>query len=138
MLNEKEIQTLVKEGFDLSFIEKIQPQGGITFPEDRMVAGDGTYACLHIYQLAKRPAPFWLTTIMNNQNSITKFDLAPIDKEVILSDIDKAMRELDSQAEENRTRTQRNEAVNEFRSLERYANEINQGDEVSKMVDIRI
>ena len=48
------------------------------------------------------------------------------------------MRELDSQAEENRTRTQRNEAVNEFRSLERYANEINQGDEVSKMVDIRI
>jgi len=50
MLNEKEIQTLVKEGFDLSFIEKIQPQGGITFPEDRMVAGGGTYAFLHIYQ----------------------------------------------------------------------------------------
>lgn len=31
MLNEKEIQTLVKEGFDLSFIEKIQPQGALRF-----------------------------------------------------------------------------------------------------------
>lgn len=138
MLNKTEMNELAKSGFDLDFLETIQPQGGISFNEDRIVAGDGFYATLHLYELAKRPTPFWLTTLMTNSNTITKFDVSPLDKETALHEINKTMNEYASQAEELRTKTERNEAAAEYHSLEQYAMDINQGGEVTKMVDIRI
>ncbi|WP_429976889.1 VirB4 family type IV secretion system protein [Enterococcus sp. AZ051] len=138
MLSRKEVLDLEKKGYDLGFISRIQPQGGFKPTEDKIIAGDGVYATLHVYELPKNPVPFWLTALMGNRNTVTKVDIAPLEKERALKDINNSLNEYREQATEGRTQTDRNDAAAEYRSLERYASEIKQGGEVTKLVDIRI
>ncbi|MDY4307426.1 hypothetical protein SNF32_09210 [Enterococcus mundtii] len=75
---------------------------------------------------------------MGNRNTVTKVDIAPLEKERALKDINNSLNEYREQASEGRTQTDRNDAAAEYRSLERYASEIKQGGEVTKLIDIRI
>lgn len=138
MLNKKEIQELSDKGYDLDFIERIQPAGGFRATEDKIIAGDGFYTCLHVYELPKKPVPFWLTSIMNNDNTVTKVDFSSLAKERVLSDINRTLGEYRSRATDERTQVERNDAAAEYQALEQYAAEIKQGGEITKIIDIRI
>lgn len=138
MLSKKEVLDLEKKGYDLEFIYRIQPKGGFKPTEDKIIAGDGVYATLHVYELPKSPMPFWLTKLMGNDNTVTKVDISPLEKERALKDINTSLNEYREQALEGRTQTDRNDAATEYRSLEKYASEIKQGGEVTKLIDIRI
>ncbi|MFS1020073.1 hypothetical protein ACFC9N_12265 [Enterococcus casseliflavus] len=127
MLSRKEVLDLEKKGYDLDFISRIQPQGGFKPTEDKIIAGDGVYATLHVYELPKNPVPFWLTALMGNSNTITKVDIAPLEKERALKDINNSLNEYREQATEGRTQTDRNDAAAEYVALERYASQIKQG-----------
>lgn len=138
MLTKKEVIELEKQGYDLAFISRIQPAGGFKFTEDKVVAGDGYYTCLHLYELPKKPVPFWLTAIMGNSNTVTKVDFSSMDKERALTDINRTLGEYRSRAKEERTQIERNDAAAEYQALEQYAAEIKQGGEITKIIDLRI
>lgn len=64
---------------------------------------------------------------MGNSNTITKVDIAPLEKERALKDINNSLNEYREQATEGRTQTDRNDAMTEYVALERYASQIKQG-----------
>jgi len=138
MLNQKAIRKLVEAGYDLKFLNKIQPQGGLLTKENRLVAGDGYYACLHIYQLPKDPAPFWLVNLVASDNSVVKVDFASTNKDHVLKDINKSLGEYQDRARNERHPTDRNNAADEYHLLSDYARQINQGSEVTKLMSIRL
>jgi len=138
MLSKKEITKYENEGYDLGFLKRIQPQGGMMGKVNYLVAGDGYYACLHIYQLPKDPAPFWLTTLVGNENSIVKVDFTSVGKEQVLKDINKSLGEFEDRMRSERHQTDRNNAADEYQLLSNYAREINQGNEVTKLMSIRL
>jgi len=138
MLSKKEIKKYENQGYDFGFLKRIQPQGGLATKVNYLVAGDGYYACLHIYQLPKDPAPFWLTTIIGNENSIVKVDFTSVQKEQVLKDINKSLSEFEDRMRSERHQTERNNAMDEYQLLSDYAREINQGNEVTKLMSIRI
>jgi len=138
MLSKKEIKKYESQGYDFDFLGRIQPQGGMATKVNYLVAGDGYYACLHIYQLPKDPAPFWLTTIIGNENSIVKVDFTSVQKEQVLKDINKSLGEFEDRMRSERHQTERNNAADEYQLLSKYAREINQGNEVTKLMSIRL
>lgn len=138
MLSKKEIKKYESQGYDFDFLGRIQPQGGMVGKVNYLVAGDGYYACLHIYQLPKDPAPFWLTTIIGNENSIVKVDFTSVGKEQVLKDINKSLGEFEDRMRSERHQTERNNAADEYQLLSNYAREINQGNEVTKLMNIRL
>jgi len=138
MLSRKEISKYENGGYDLGFLKRIQPQGGMMGKVNYLVAGDGYYACLHIYQLPKDPTPFWLTTLVGNENSIVKVDFTQVRKEQVLKDINKSLGEFEDRMRSERHQTERNNAADEYQLLSDYAREINQGNEVTKLMSIRL
>jgi len=136
MISKKEIETYETQGYDLKFLRKIQPQGGMSMKVNHLVGGDGYYACLHIYQLPKDPTPFWLTTIVGNDNSIVKVDFTSVVKEQVLKDINKSLGEFEDRIRSERHQTERNNAADEYQLLSDYARQINQG--VTKLISIRL
>jgi len=138
MLSKKEIKKYESQGYDFDFLGRIQPQGGMATKVNYLVAGDGYYACLHIYQLPKDPAPFWLTTIIGNENSIVKVDFTSVQKEQVLKDINKSLGEFEDRMRSERHQTERNNAADEYQLLSNYARQINQGNEVTKLMSIRL
>lgn len=138
MLSKKEIEKYENQGYDLQFLRKIQPQGGMSMKVNHLVAGDGYYACLHIYQLPKDPTPFWLTTLVGNDNSIVKVDFTSVVKEQVLKDINKSLGEFEDRMRSERHQTERNNAADEYQLLSDYARQINQGNEVTKLMSIRL
>lgn len=138
-LSVKEATRLEKEGWDLDFVNRIQSQGGVSFKnEDEIIAGDGHYSCLHIYELPKNPKPFWLTDVIGNLDTVVKVDISPIEKEVVIGDINKTLQEFRYRAQNERSETDRQDASDEYMALKQYARELNQGNEVTKIMDIRI
>jgi len=138
MLSKKEITKYESNGYDFRFLGRIQPQGGMGMKVNHLVTGDGYYACLHIYQLPKDPPPFWLVTLVGNENSIVKVDFTSVQKEQVLKNINKSLAEFEDRMRSERHQTERNNAADEYQLLSDYARLINQGNEVTKLMSIRL
>nr|WP_196775738.1 hypothetical protein [Brucella abortus] len=93
-LGKKEQQKYRTEGYDLDFISRVQPQGGIKFNEKYIAQGDCYVACLHVYSLAEDIPPLWLTALMNNKDTISSVDVATANKEEVVKDINRSITEL--------------------------------------------
>jgi len=138
MLNKKDQEKLATDGYDLKFLDRIQPQGGMLVKENHLVCGDGYYACLHIYQLPRNPAPFWLVNLVGNDDCVVKVDFTSLNKESVLKDINKSLGEYSDRMQNERHQTERNNAADEYHLLSDYARQINQGNEVTKLMSIRL
>jgi len=137
-LTEKDKIRLKEQGYDLEFIQKIQPKGGIRFGEKYVFTGDGYIGCLHIYSFAEDVSELWLTAIMNNENTVATFDVATSNKEEIIRDINRSIGELRDRAETARTSVEKQDATYELNNLREFAHQITQGGEVVKLVHARI
>jgi len=137
-LSEKEKNKLKKNGYDLNFLAKIQPQGGITFGEKYINTGDSHIGCLHIYSFAEEVSALWLTSIMNIHNTVAALDIATANKEEIIRDINRSIAELKDRQESERRSTDKRDAAYELHNLEDFATRITQGGEVVKLVHARI
>ncbi|MGG5333886.1 VirB4 family type IV secretion system protein [Enterococcus sp. AZ163] len=139
MLTKKRIQQLKNDGYDLDFIQRVKPQGGITHKNNFYTqTGDGYTTCLHVYNLPTQVPPFWLMNLTDNLNTITKIDIATANKEKVLSSINRTLSEYKDRSENERTYTNRNDALDEFINLQDFASRVTQGGEVVKLIHIRI
>lgn len=137
-LKERDKNRLKEKGYDLNFISKIQPRGGISFGEKYINAGDGYITCLHIYSFAEDVSPLWLTNIMNHTDTVATIDLATANKEDVIKDINRSIAELRDRTENDRRSTDRQDANYELNNLQEFALKITQGGEIVKLTHARI
>ena len=73
---------------DKRLIAKIQPQGGITFNDEKLIkTGDGYEMILHIYRYPKYIDRFWLTQIVNIDNVVVTIDIETKDQQKVKQNI---------------------------------------------------
>ena len=138
MLKKQDVQMLINNGFDIEMMDEVAPQGGLKFKENKVVAGDGYYACLHIKGAPTRPGQFWLSQLVGNNYTITTMDISTADKDEVVKNYNRSMNELAEQMMTERRQVDRNNAADKRALYERLAREINQGSDIPKWLDIRI
>lgn len=134
----KEVRNLQAEGFDLKFIEKVQPKGGLQFTERYITAGDGYISSLTVIEFAEDVNARWLTDIMAIPSTIATFDVCTADKEELLHKINTSIGELDYQSQNEKRTTDKTDALLDRYNLEEFALEISKRGEVVKTVHARI
>lgn len=137
-LKEKDQIKLKNKGYDLDFITKIQPRGGIKFGEKYISTGDGYVASLHIYSFAEEVQPLWLANLTNIEKTVATIDLATANKEEVIRDINRSIGELRDRTETERQSTDRDDAGYELQNLRGFAHNITQGGEIVKLTKLRI
>lgn len=137
-LQEKERVRLKEKGYDLDFVSRIQPKGGVRFNEKYINMGDGYVGCLHIYSFAEDVSALWLTSLMNIENTVATLDMDTANKEEVLRDINRSISELRDQSETGRSTVDRDDANYELMNLREFAHRITQGGEIMKLVHLRI
>ncbi|NWK72617.1 ATP-binding protein [Bacillus paramycoides] len=137
-LSKKEQEKYKAEGYDLNFIARVQPQGGIKFNERYIATGDCYVACLYVYSLAEDISPLWLTQLLNHKKTVSSMDIATANKEEVLKDINRSIGELKDRGESERKSTDRDDAYWELDNLVNFARSISQKGEVVKLVKTRI
>ncbi|WP_437834505.1 VirB4 family type IV secretion system protein (plasmid) [Niallia taxi] len=137
-LKEKQKISLKEQGYDLNFISKIQPKGGIRYGEKYINTGDAHIGCLHVYEFAEDVSALWLVNLMNIENTIATLDLGTANKEEVIKDINRSIGELRDRQDTERRSTDRDDANYELQNLRSFAQSITQGGEVVKVAHCRI
>nr|WP_231478747.1 ATP-binding protein [Virgibacillus halodenitrificans] len=137
-LNQKEQIRLKEKGYDLEFVSRIQPQGGMNFGEKYIKTGDSYIGCLHVYSFAEEVSALWLTSLMNIKNTVATLDLATANKVEIIKDINRSIGELTDRTETERRSTDKQDANYELINLREFARKITQGGEIVKLTHCRI
>ncbi len=129
---------LKEDGYDLNFISKVQPKGGVSFGEKYINTGDSYVGCLHVYAFAEDVSTLWLANLMNIENTVATMDLATANKEEVIRDINRSIGELRDRTETERRSTDKDDAGYELQNLREFAHSITQGGEIVKMCHVRI
>lgn len=137
-ISKKEITEAEAKGYDLAFLSRIEPQGGIFFEERQAVAADGYSKVLYVTGYPSQTNIFWLAWLMNNQYTIATADIKAASTEDEISAVDRALDENEDRAAKERKTSDRSKATNDWQSLLKYANDMKIGGEVPKLVRIRI
>lgn len=137
-LKEKDQIKLKEQGYDLDFINRVQPKGGLSFGEKYINAGDCYIGCLHVYSFAEDVNSLWLANLMNIENTIATLDLATANKEEVIRDINRSIGELRDRTETERRSTDKDDAGYELQNLREFAHSITQGGEIVKLTHVRI
>ncbi len=124
---------------DLKFISKIQPQGGITFSDEKLIkTGDGYEVILHIYKYPKYIDKYWLTQIVNIDNVVVTIDIETKDQQKVKQNINSSMSEQKTRIMYAKDMRERIEAENEFSDLEMLYNEVSRMNQVMKLIHVRL
>lgn len=137
-LKEKDQIKLKEQGYDLDFINRVQPKGGLSFGEKYINAGDCYIGCLHVYSFAEDVNSLWIANLMNIENTIATLDLATANKEEVIRDINRSIGELRDRTETERRSTDKDDAGYELQNLREFAHSITQGGEIVKLTHVRI
>lgn len=137
-LKEKDQLRLKEQGYDLDFIFKTQPMGGIQFGEKYTNTGDSYVGCLHVYSFAEDVSALWLANLMNIEKTVATLDLATANKEEVIKDINRSIGELKDRRETERRSTDKDDADYELQNLRGFAHSITQGGEIVKLTHCRI
>lgn len=125
-------------GYDLEFLQDIQPHGGIMFDDDKIIAGDGYSKILTIYSYPSNPNLNWLWSVGDYENTTMSVDIATANTEEIRKRADMALNELRDRAMNGRHATEMADASAQYRDLMEYMNRLTQGNEVAKNIVIRL
>lgn len=127
------------EGYDLGFLSRIAPQGGIKFPDRNIRMGDGYVAMLYITEFPETIHDNWLTRVINRDGIIGMVDVKTMDRNAVLKNVKRSVAEQSSRIQEDNTSAiSRNEAMNRYQSLNEIAEDINKYGEVTKAVQVRL
>ncbi|WP_382920500.1 VirB4 family type IV secretion system protein, partial [Streptomyces sp. NPDC057062] len=137
-LKEKDRIKLKEKGYDLNFISKIQPKGGLSFGERYINTGDCYIGCLHVYSFAEEVSALWLVNLMNIENTIATLDIATANKEDVIKDINRSIAELKDRTDSERRTTDKDDANYELSNLRGFAHSITQGGEIVKLTHCRV
>ena len=134
----KVAEKLKRNGYDVDFLKRTQPQGGIHFGERYMNCGDGYQGCLYVYSFAEEVYRLWLASPMRMESSIATIHFSTVNKEEVRRNVNRSIAELRDRGETGRTTTDRDDAHYELMNLREFAQSITQGGEVVKLVHLRI
>ncbi|MCT6888047.1 MAG: ATP-binding protein [Lactobacillus sp.] len=137
-ISRKTAQMLERRGYNLNFIQRIQPQGGLQFDDRNAIAGDGYFACITITDYPVDPDINWLYFMADQENSIMLVDIATDSTEKIRRQADNALNELRDRAVNGNRQSNMDEANSDYWDIKDYVSSLTKGGEVSKKIIIRI
>ena len=145
IFNKKDKKTVKKkpehyalDGYDLDFIARIQPQGGIKFKERYVENGIGYQGCILLYDFPNDVTGHWLNSIINMEGTIGIVDYGTEDNTEVMNTLNRSVREQHSRILESKNALSRNEYQNTYRNLMDIGEAINQYGEVIKNMNIRL
>lgn len=132
-------KSLDKDGRDLRLLHDVQPQGGVSFKDEKLIkTGDGYEVCLHVYGYPKRIDSFWLTTLVNLNNIVVTIDIGTKNTNDVIQNINKGMDEQSSRARNGTDEINRRIATRKYYQLEELFNEVDGLGEIVKLITVRI
>lgn len=132
-------EVIAKYGYNPFLLETIQPQGGISFQDERYIkTGDGYEACIQVYQYPKNVNMFWLSTLMNIGNAITTVDIKTENLTEVKKNINKSIIEQTVRYNSAKTTSEERDAQTRYQELVALYDEISRMGEVVKSVTARI
>ena len=135
----KKFKKQENEEIDSELIMYIQPRGGISFKDEKVIkTGDGYEICIHVYAISSDANLYWLSKLTNIQNVITTIDVSPSDINVIKDNISKSIDENVQRKIEAKHHSDANKAEKNRVKLKKLYDEIEEYGEVIKYVHIRL
>ena|GEM_PF-628409 len=126
-------------GFDPYLISRIQPRGGISFKDERYIStGTGYEACVHIYDYKINISDYWLNPILNIDNVISVMDISTENTDIVNKNLNKSLDEQESRYGSTDKSGEKLEAKNRYEELESLHFEINNMEEIIKLIHIRL
>lgn len=134
-INNKE----VKIPYNNEIITEIQPQGGISFTDEKLIkTGDGFVACLHITKYPKQVDRHWLHVVTNIANSIVTIDVTTGSKIEVQKNINKSIHDQRNKRTGTKDNITIKKSVINEQALDQLAEQIELMDETVKLITIRI
>lgn len=137
-LSQRKLQELDDNGYDLGFLHRIQPAGGLTFDERHAMGGDGYFNVLYVTKFPHDPNLFWLAYLTNNPYTIAEVDVKTDSTEKVVGSIDRTLNELGDRAKNDRKQTDQANAADEWQDLLSYARQLKRAGEIAKLIKVRI
>lgn len=140
-------ETIIKEmpagravlRYDPYLLERIQPQGGITFQDAKYVKTGGGYeACIHVYEFPRNLDDFWMSKFCNISNTVVTVDISTENIIEVKKNINRSMKEQEYRYREASSYQEKYDASKRYQEMERLFDEINAMDEVIKLLHVRI
>ncbi len=124
---------------DLQLLASIQPQGGITFRNDRyLTTGDGYEACIHIYEFPQQVSTHWLSYVCSIKDTVATVDISTENLLEVKKNLNKSIKEQKSRYEESHDYGDRLDARQRLEEMESLYEEIVSMGEVIKLLAVRI
>lgn len=136
---EEAVQKLIqKKGKNPFLLERVGPQGGISFKKDRcLMMGDGYVSAITLRWDGSTCPDLWLCSLVNFDNTIVTIDLGTKDTETVRVNLGKSMKEQEFRYNNSKEKTDQIDAQMTYSELEELYEEISLG-EVSKDILIRV
>ncbi|WP_426273610.1 VirB4 family type IV secretion system protein [Exiguobacterium sp. R-17] len=137
-LRKQDPETIKRQnGYNPTFIQTIQPQGGLRFEPNYVRTGDGYLTCLHVYKYQSTVYDFWLEPILNLPGVLTTLDIGTADKREMIRTINKSMAEQNTRFENAKDNVDRIDARETYKELNELYEQITQG-ETMKYLHLRL
>ncbi|HLQ98096.1 MAG TPA: ATP-binding protein [Candidatus Dormibacteraeota bacterium] len=135
----KSLEKYESEGYDLGFLSRVAPQGGIKFADRNIRMGDGYVAMLYITDFPVTVHDNWLDRVINRDGIIGLLDVKTIDRNAVLKNVKRSMAEQSSRIqEENSNAISKKSAADSYQALNHIADDIVKYGEVTKAVQVRL
>lgn len=136
---EKESRKRKKLDYDPYLLECVQPQGGITFRDEKnILTGGGYETCIHIYEFPRHLDDFWMSKVCNINHTVVTVDISTENTIEIKKNINRSMKEQRSRYMEANDFQEQYDAKQRYKEMERLFDEINAMGEVIKLLHVRI
>lgn len=136
---EKESRKRKKLDYDPYLLERVQPQGGITFRDEKhILAGGGYETCIHIYEFPRHLDDFWMSKVCNINHTVVTVDISTENTIEVKKNINRSMKEQRSRYMEANDFQEQYDAKQRYKEMERLFDEINAMGEVIKLLHVRI
>ena len=127
------------EYIDMSLVNYVQPQGGITFQKPSYItAGGGYVKPLHIYKLPGTLHDFWLDNVFNIDGTVATIDISTRDKNEVKRNLNKSIQEEYARSRTARDFEEMYDAQRRQERLQYMYDEIQSMGESIKMTHFRI
>lgn len=139
-LSKRLVKKYEQEGYDLDFLQKIQPKGNINFKPDLFYyGGDGYYTVLHVVGFPTEGlGNFWLRDLMQIEGTRSVLSVTPEDSEEIKKKITKAISEKETRISGKAKSTDNQQEFDEIRDLNELYRQIQKWNISLKGIYVRI
>lgn len=128
-----------EENLDITLLNKIQPQGGISFRDESYVkTGTGYECCIHVYTYPSEATQNWLFTISNINDTVVTIDIGTDDIYEVKKNINRSLKEQNTRYKSANNFEDRYDAEQRATEMKTLYHELTKMGEVMKLITVRI